>query len=258
MFTINPIFILSTARIFIFVRQLLYLLFVYREKNMFREHHPSFRHMHHRPGFWNRLWSFLTSSTMAFMLAVSAILIGYYQFYLSRPILEYTSSTSKVISSSQQGLQFHINGKVYADLYKSVVTLTNTGEEALSGSNVSPVGHDPIRIPVPPRIKILYYGIDDETTSPAVDAKLEYDDNAVIIKFAYLNPNNRIAVDLYSEQSYNQYKITGSAAGVNQISQTMTPRERRKLITLIALGMIAFYSLFTWLYFRRHRRMPRI
>lgn len=195
---------------------------------------------------------------MAFMLAVSAILIGYYQFYLSRPILEYTSTTSKVISSSKQGLQFHINGKAYTNLYKSVVTLTNTGEEALSGSDVSPVGHDPIRIPIPPRVKILYYDINDEATSPDVDAKLSYNNNAVIIKFEYLNPNNSIAIDLYSEQNYNQYMITGSAAGVNQISQTMTPQERHKLIALIALGLIAFYSLFTWLYFRRHRRMPRI
>jgi len=225
---------------------------------MFREHHPSFRHMHHRPGFWNRLWSFLTSSTMAFMLAVSAILIGYYQFYLSRPILEYTSSTSKMISSSKQGLQLHIDGKAYANLYKSVVTLTNTGEEALSGDDVSPLGHDPIRIPIPPRVKILYYDIDNDITSPDVVAKLEPDDRAIVIRFAYLNPNNSIGVDLYSEQDYSQYKVTGSAAGVNQITQTMTAKEKHKFIASVVLGLIAFYSLFTWLYFRRHRRMPRI
>lgn len=192
------------------------------------------------------------------MLAVSAILIGYYQFYLSRPILEYTSLTSKIISSSKRGLQLHIDGKGYANLYKSVVTLTNTGEEALSGDDVSPLGHDPIRIPIPPRVKILYYDINNDVTSSDVVARLEPEDHAIVIRFAYLNPNNSIGVDLYSEQDYSRYKVTGSAAGVNQITQTLTPEEKRKFITSIVLGLIAFYSLFTWLYFRRHRRMPRI
>ena len=125
---------------------------------MFKNHHPSFRHIHHRPRYLNRLWNFLTSSTMAFMLAVSAIVIGYYQFYLSRPILKYTSFTTQITSSSSPtGLNFHINGISYKNLYKSVVTLTNAGEQALSGSDVSPLGHDPIRIPIPKKVKIFAF-----------------------------------------------------------------------------------------------------
>lgn len=226
---------------------------------MFKNHHPSFRHIHHRPSYLNRLWNFLTSSTMAFMLAVSAIAIGYYQFYLSRPILEYASFTTKITSSSTPtGLHFHINGISYQNLYKSVVTLTNAGEQALSGSDVSPLGHDPIRIPIPKQVKILYYDLDDENTSPEVDVKLEYSNQSIVIIFAYLNPGNSIAVNLYSEQNYSQYKITGSAAGVNQITQTLSPQEVQKIELFGIIGLIAFYTLFTWLYFRRHRRMPKI
>lgn len=226
---------------------------------MYKTHHRSFRHTHHHSRFISQLWNFLTSSTMAFMLAVSAILIGYYQFYLSRPILEYTSSTDKIISSMEEdGIHLHINGKDYNNVYKTIITLTNSGEEALSGNDVSPVGHDPIRIPIPAQVKVLYYNVDYENTSPDVSVKLENVDEAIIIKFSFLNPGNSIAINLYSEQNYDQFKIIGSAAGVNQINQALNHKQTQKILFSGIIGLIAFYSLFTFLYFRRHRRLPRI
>ena len=66
------------------------------------------------------LWNFLTSPTGAFLIAVSAILIGYYQFYISRPILKYTTETTEISSASgSDDFKIHINGKDYPKLYKT-------------------------------------------------------------------------------------------------------------------------------------------
>ena len=79
------------------------------------------------------LWNFLTSPTGAFLIAVSAILIGYYQFYISRPILKYTTETTEISSASgSDDFKIHINGKDYPKLYKTAVTLSNTMTMALS------------------------------------------------------------------------------------------------------------------------------
>ena len=128
----------------------------------------------------------------------------------------------------------------------------------MSGNDVSPIGHDPIRIPIPAQIKVLYYNVDYENTSPDVSVKLENADEAIIIKSSFLNPGNSIAINLYSEQNYDQFKIIGSAAGVNQINQSLNHKQTQKAFVLVIAGLVAFYSLFTFLYFRHHRRLPRI
>ena len=177
------------------------------------------------------LWNFLTSPTGAFLIAVSAILIGYYQFYISRPILKYTTETTEISSASgSDDFKIHINGKDYPKLYKTAVTLSNTGEDALAGSDVSSLGHDPIRIPIPPRVKILYYGINNAETSSDVSAKLIKTDNAIVIEFNYLNPDNQITVNMYSEDNYDKFEILGSAVNVNRITQAWSPEQTRKFI----------------------------
>ena len=214
---------------------------------------------HNHRALMRKIWSFLISSSMAFLLAILAMVAGYYQFYLSRPILEYSSATDKIIStSSSEGINLHINGNDYKDIYRTVVSLINNGEEALSGSDVSPLEHDPIRIPIPPQVKILYYNINYENTSPEVDAQLLRIKDGIAIKFSYLNPGNSIAVNLFSEQDYNQFKIVGSAAGVNKITQTLSHRQTKKIIIFGILGIIIFYALFSVWYFHRHRKLPRI
>ncbi|MBR1648145.1 MAG: hypothetical protein IJ689_00930 [Alphaproteobacteria bacterium] len=218
------------------------------------------RRPYHNKGLLYRFWKFLLSDTMAFMMGILAIIIGYYQFYISRPILEYSTVTGKLISSSapDSGLHLHINGTNYQNIYKSTVSLTNNGEEALSGEDVSPLGHDPIRIPIPQNVKILYYGIDYDNTSPEVDAKLLREDKDIVIKFGYLNPGNSIAVNLFSEQDFENYKVVGSAVGVNQITKSLNNHQSRKILVLGIMLILSCYILFTLLYFHKHRRLPRI
>ena len=213
----------------------------------------------HHGKFFNKVWSFLVSSSMAFLLAILAMIVGYYQFYLSRPILEYSSSTDKIVSTSaSEGVHLHIDGINYKNIYRSVVSLVNNGEEALSGSDVSPLGHDPIRIPIPPQVKIVYYSINYENTSPEVDAQLLRIKDGIVIKFGYLNPGNSVAVNLYSEQDYDQFKVVGSAVGVNEITQTLNHRQTKRMIIWGVIGTIIFYLLFSLWYFNRHRNLPRI
>lgn len=205
------------------------------------------------------LWNFLTSSTGAFLIAVSAILIGYYQFNISRPILKYTTQTSQISETHGSGdFNIFIDGKAYKKVYKTTVVLANTGEDALSGSNISGVGHDPIRIPLPPRVKILYFGIDNVESSSDVSATLTKEDHAIIIKFNYLNPGNQIAINLYSEDDYTNFSIVGSAINVNQISQAWSSAQTRQFIIGLISGIILFYALFIYLYVRRHKPLPRI
>ena len=212
----------------------------------------------HKTKRLQKIWKFLTSDSMAFLMGIVAIIIGYYQFYISRPILEYSSSTSKIISTpSSGGIKLHIAGDEYQDIYKSLITLTNSGEEALSGSDVSPIGHDPIRIPVPPRVKILSYNIDSESTSPEVDAKLQKDKNDIIITFSFLNPQNSIGINLFTEQDYNQYKIVGSAVGVNKILPALSG-QKHKMFIYFSLGAL-FCGIFGIFILRRKRQLiPRI
>lgn len=205
------------------------------------------------------LWNFLTSPTGAFLIGISAIFIGYYQFYVSRPILKYTSETTEISSASgSDDFKIHINGKDYPKVYKTEMTLANTGENALPGSDVSAIGRDPIRIPIPKRVKMLYYGVAENGTSEDVSAELVPVDDALIIKFNYLNPDNQITVHMYSEDSFDSYEIRGSAVNVNQITQAWSPKQTRKFIICAAAGIILFYTLFIYLYVRRHKPLPRI
>ncbi len=212
----------------------------------------------HKTKRLQKIWKFLTSDSMAFLMGIVAIIIGYYQFYISRPILEYSSSTSKIISSpSSSGIKLHIDGAEYQDIYKSLITLTNAGEEALSGSDISPIGHDPIRIPIPPRVKILSYNIDSENTSPEIDAHLQKINNDIIITFSFLNPKNSIAINLFTEHDYDQYKIVGSAVGVNKILPALGG-QKHKMFIYFALGIL-FCGIITIFIIRLHRRrIPRI
>ncbi len=213
----------------------------------------------HKTKRLQKLWKFLTSDSMAFLMGIVAIIIGYYQFYLSRPILEYSSTTDKIIStSSSGGIKLHINDNEYQDIYKSLITLTNSGEEALSGSDVSPIGHDPIRISIPPRVKILSYNIDSENTSPEIDAQLKKVGNDIIITFSYLNPNNTIAINLFAEEPYNQFKIVGSAVGVNKILPALGGQKYKKIIAIFCFVLLLCGIGGIFIFRSRRHRIPRI
>ena len=205
------------------------------------------------------LWNFLISQTCAFLMAVSAIIIGYYQFYISRPILKYTSQTTALSSSADTDtVKIHIRGKEYPKVYKTTLTLLNSGQDALDGKNVSSIGHDPIRIPLETIDNILHYEINPQKTSSDVSAHLIKTPKALVIKFNYLNPDNQIAIDIYNSDNTSNYIITGSAINVNHIKQAWSSKKTRNYIILFIFGIILFYALFIYLYVRRHKPLPHI
>lgn len=92
----------------------------------------------------NALWDFFTSKTGAFIIGVGAIVIGMYQFYISKPILKYEAEHTNIVSSTDvTDLKVTVREKEYKDMYLTTLTLMNTGSQALDGDDVSKVGHDP-------------------------------------------------------------------------------------------------------------------
>lgn len=172
------------------------------------------------------IWSFWTSPTGAFILAVSAMALGYYQFYISRPILRYTTTTTKILSSNNKNdYGIKIKGKNYTDIYLTKVYLFNQGNQALSGSDVSHIGHDPIRIVIPKDAQMQHYNIDNDETTEAITAKLTPYNNDLILGFDFLNPDYQYVVNILHSNPTNNIKITGSALNVNEITQAIDDKE---------------------------------
>ena len=63
---------------------------------------------------------------------------------------------------------------------------------------------------------------------------------------------------MYSEDNYDKFEILGSAVNVNRITQAWSPEQTRKFIIATIAGIILFYTLFIYLYVRRHKPLPRI
>lgn len=197
------------------------------------------------PSFLRRtikdLWAFWTSPTGAFILAVSAIALGYYQFYISRPILRYETNTVKLISSSNNNeYAVDVHGKKYQDLYLTKVYLYNQGEQALSGGDVSHIGHDPIRIEVPNEAKMQHYNLDNDETTSAITAKIVPYGEDLVLNFDFLNPDYQYVVNILHENPSDGIKVAGSALNVNQITRAISDRE---LKTWLIWGLGALYIL---------------
>jgi hypothetical protein len=184
------------------------------------------------------IWDFWTSPTGAFILAVSAMALGYYQFYVSRPILRYDISTVKIISSvNNNDFGVKVKDKSYQDLYLTKVYLFNEGEQALSGSDVSKIDHDPIRIVIPKDLKLVHYNIDNDETSSAISATIETYDGNLVLNFDFLNPDYQYVVNLLHENSSDDVKILGSALNVNQITREIYSKRLRHIF-LWVLGAL--------------------
>ena len=79
------------------------------------------------------VWNFWTSKTGAFILAVSGIAVGYYIFYISRPILKYeTEKVTFISSQNDNAYSVKVKGREYQDLYLTRIYLNNKGAMALS------------------------------------------------------------------------------------------------------------------------------
>lgn len=189
----------------------------------------------------NSIWNFWTSPTGAFILAVSAIALGYYQFYVSRPILRYETVTTKLISSNNSNeYEVDVKGKKYKDLYLTKVYLYNQGQQALSGADVSRVGHDPIRIEVPKNAKMQHFNLDNDETTGAITAKVVPYGEDLILNFDFLNPDYQYVVNILHETPTEGIIVAGSALNVNQITKAISSKE---LKTWLIWGLSALYIL---------------
>ncbi len=191
--------------------------------------------------FFNKLWKFLISNVGAFFIGFSALIIGIYQFYINRPIIEYdTQSHSFISSQNDNKFKVVVEDKEYDNLYQTIVIMQNNGQQPLAGSDVSRIGHDPIRIIIPPKAEMVHYTLDKTLTSTAVSASLKEYKNSIIITFDFLNPGDQIAVTILHKKPEASFRVTGSALGVTGISHVMTERQ----ILWIAISvLIAIYVL---------------
>ena len=194
--------------------------------------------------FLRAMWNFLTSKTGAFIIGVSAILVGTYQFYINKPILKYEAEHTNIVSSRNiNDLKVTVKEKEYKDLYLTSMTLLNTGSQALDGDNVSKIGHDPIRIVIPPDARLVSYLVDNKDTSKSVTVKLVPYQDSLIIDFDYLNSDNQITVLLLHEKDSDDFKIVGSAVNVNSITRAWTPVQTRELVIAMLVFCLAAYIL---------------
>ena len=200
------------------------------------------------------LWDFLTSKTGAFIIGVSAIAVGWYQFYISRPILKYDTETLNFISSQNENdYKVQVKGKEYKDLYQTRVYLYNVGASALSGSDVSKPGHDPIRLVVPKEAGMVHYTLDNTATTDAITAKINPVNDELVLDFDYLNPDYQIAVSVLHENPTDEIKITGSALNVNEITREWNDKDL-KFWGLWGLGLLYFILVAVYIYNHRDRK----
>lgn len=188
--------------------------------------------------FFNKLWGFLISNVGAFFIGFSALIIGVYQFYINRPIIEYdTQSHSFISSQNDNKFKVMVENKEYDNLYQTVVIMQNNGQQPLAGSDVSRIGHDPIRIIVPKKAEMVHYTLDKPLTSTAVAASLKEYRGDIIITFDFLNPGDQIAVTILHEKPADGFRVTGSALGVTGISHVLTERQILWIVVSILAGI---------------------
>ncbi len=200
-------------------------------------------------------WDFWTSKTGAFILAVSGIVFGYYIFYISRPILKYdTEKVTFISSQNDNDYKVSVHGKEYKDLYLTRVYLQNKGAMALSGGDVSKVGHDPIRITIPEDAGLVHYTLDKTVTTNAITADLEKVGKDVVIKFDYLNPDYQIVASLLHEKPDAEFQVTGSALNVNEITKEWSDKAIKTYV-LWSLGSL--YLILLLLYIYQHWKKRR-
>ena len=193
---------------------------------------------------------FFFSAEGAFAIGVTGLILGYYFYYINRPILEYETKTGKIISSNNDtGIKITVDGKDYDNLYLTNVVLKNTGGTGLSGKDVSPLHDDPVRIVFPPQNKIVGYHIDNNMTSDEISGTLIPSDNEVVIQFNYINPDSQITVNIVHEENSGDFKMKGNALNVSSIE----PKKHVSKCTWLCWGgTILFYIVMYLLYvFRR-------
>lgn len=83
----------------------------------------------------------------------------------------------------------------------------NQGEQALSGTDVSHIGHDPIRIEVPKEALMQHYNLDNDETTNAITAKVVPYGKDLILNFDFLNPDYQYVVNILHENQRTVLKL---------------------------------------------------
>ncbi len=191
--------------------------------------------------FIHKLWLFLISNVGAFIIGFSALFFGIYQFYIDRPIIKYDTISRNFISSqNKNNFKVSINETQYNDLYQTNVILYNNGQQPLAGSDVSKIGHNPIRIIIPPNSAMVHYTIDNTITSQSVSANLTPYKDSLIVEFDFLNPQDQIGVSILHQNPNNEFLVKGSALGVKQIKHVITDKQ---MLYIAIYTMIGIYIL---------------
>ena len=152
-----------------------------------------------------------------------------------------TEKVTFISSQNDNAYSVKVKGQEYQDLYLTRIYLNNKGAMALSGNDVSKIGHDPIRIVIPKDAKMVHYTLD-------IDGNL-------VIKFDYLNPDYQIAASILHENPDAEFEVTGSALNVNEITREWSDRQV-KFWGLWSLGILYFILLLFYIY--NHRPQKRI
>lgn len=192
---------------------------------------------------------FFFSAEGAFVIGVTGLVSAYYFYYINKPILEYDTTTTKIVSDNNEtGIIVQVKGQEYKNLYMTGVVLQNSGGLGLSGKDVSPLGDEPVRIIFPPQNKIVAYHIDNNQTSDEISSRLIPADNELVIEFNYINPDSRITVNIIHEENVADFVMKGNALNVGDIS----PKSDVNEFTYICWGLlILFYLLMYALYVYR-------
>ncbi len=162
--------------------------------------------------------------------------------------MEYQAETVNFISSENDNdYKVSVHGKEVKDLYQTQITLTNKGEQALSGRDVSKIGHDPFRIVIPDEAKLVHYTIDNRLTSESITPSLIKNDEGIVLTFDFINPDNQIVVNLLHETAEPNFEMKGSALNVNSIQKAWDEKEIR-FWGLSSLGVLYVILLIVYIY----------
>lgn len=198
--------------------------------------------------FLHKLWLFLISNVGAFIIGFSALFFGIYQFYIDRPIIKYdTVSRSFISSLNENNFKVSVKNKEYNDLYQTNIILQNSGQQPLAGSDVSKIGHNPIRVIMPKNAEVVHYIIDNTITSQSVTANLMPYKDSLIINFDFLNPQDQIGISILHQNPNQNFVVKGSALGVKEIKHTLTDKQILYIVIYIMLGIYILTIILTFL-----------
>ena len=194
---------------------------------------------------------FFFSAEGAFVIGVTGLILAYYFYYINRPILEYETVTTKIVSANNDtGISISVDGKEYKNLFMTSVVLQNSGGVGLSGKDVSPITEDPVRIIFPQSNKIVGWHIDNNQTSDEISSQLQPRENELVILFNYINPASKITVNLIHEENADDFVVKGNALNVSAIN----PKDEINKFNYGCWGVFSVFCLLMYLLYAYRKK----